>query len=269
MQPAILYIDWGLPSSFVVFDVHSDVEIVLKNTHLGGTSLSHMLFYLQRSAHLKVHAMEISAQAQCRLGCTTFVQKSDSQLDYRRISCVPGWTRHEIFADLQEPNAQCRIQVHFGITDSSHCDHQVSVHHKKEQTCSYIRSRGLLGGQAHGVYNGRVQIDTDAEDSQSDHLTQNILLGSRAEVIAQPELDVHANRVQATHGATVGPFHPEELFFLNSRGVPLKQATHLIAQGVLFSPLREVPLPEVKKEAKALISRAALEPLVQAEGGIE
>lgn len=109
-------------------------------------------------------------------------------------------------------------------------DNQTDVQHLGPSCFSRQLFKGILAGEARSIYGGRVFIDKKAQQTDSDQLSTHLLFSEKAEVNTKPQLEVYADDVKATHGAAIGQIDDDQLFYLQSRGVPKKEAARLLSQ---------------------------------------
>ncbi|HPN56518.1 MAG TPA: SufD family Fe-S cluster assembly protein, partial [Candidatus Omnitrophota bacterium] len=91
--------------------------------------------------------------------------------------------------------------------------------------------KGILNGQSRVVFNGKIYVHPDAQQTNAYQLNKNLLMGDHCRVNTKPQLEIFADDVKCSHGATVGQMDPNEVFYLQSRGVPQKTAVAMLAKG--------------------------------------
>jgi Fe-S cluster assembly protein SufD len=99
----------------------------------------------------------------------------------------------------------------------------------------------VLGGRSRGVFQGRIEVARTAQKTDGFQMNQALLLSPDAEVDTKPELEIFADDVKCSHGATVGELDPEQLFYLRSRGIPDAEARALLVRAFLAEALEAVP----------------------------
>ena len=109
-----------------------------------------------------------------------------------------------------------------------HVDNHVSVDHAAPDCSSEQFFRGVLGGRSRGVFNGRALIRTGADGSSVRQSNANLLLSDLAEMDTKPELEIYADEVEASHGATVGQLDETAVFYLRSRGLADSAARRML-----------------------------------------
>ncbi len=145
--------------------------------------------------------------------------------------------------------------VVFFASGQQHMDLTTQLVHIGSRTNGQMLARGVLAGSARTVYRGTSDIKRGAKDSNSQQKEQTLHLTAGVRSDAIPALYIDENELQAGHAATTGKVDPEHLFYLRSRGLPLREAERLIVQG-FFAPLVErIPLEGVRREITSLVDR--------------
>ena len=167
------------------------------------------------------------------------VVRVGSEADYRAHVLDAGGrlTRQDLRVQLLAAGANGEIDG-IGLVDSrQHIDYHTSIEHIVGQTNSRESFRLLGDGTGVGVFNGRIHIHKDADDSHSDLNTANLLLSENARINTKPELEIYAEEVTASHGATIGQLDDDAMFYLRSRGIPANEAGALLKYGFAATPL--------------------------------
>ena len=164
-------------------------------------------------------------------------------------------TRTQINLYSEGESTQTQLYGIFLGDDKSHVDVRTNSEHLKPKGVSTQVQKGILFDEARGVFNGKITIAIDAQEVDAHMLNQNLLLGDLAEIDTKPELDVYADNVKASHGATVGSVNEDELFYLQSRGIGREQAQELIIQGFVLSELKHIESEQVRTWIKNLLMK--------------
>jgi Fe-S cluster assembly protein SufD len=135
-----------------------------------------------------------------------------------------GLARLDLFARLAGPQAATELAGLFLADGTSHLDSHVRVDHLAVGTRSLQDFRGIAAGRGRAVFNGKAVVHQDAQQSQARQSSRNLLLTPGAEIDTKPELEIYADDVQCSHGATTGQLDPNALFYLRSRGLSETEA---------------------------------------------
>ena len=131
--------------------------------------------------------------------------------------------------------------------ENQHIDITTNACHQVPHTTSNILAKGVLLDSSTAVYRGHIKIDPDAQHTNSYLSDHMLMVGEEALANSIPSLDIQANDVKASHGSTTGQIDEEQLFYLESRGLPREEAEKLIIQGFLLPVLERVTNAEMKK----------------------
>ena len=156
-------------------------------------------------------------------------------------------TRVDIDVALSGRGARCRLNGLFVAGGEQHIDHHTRVEHRVGDTHSSELYRGILDGRSRGVFNGKVLVARDAQQITAQQTSNNLLLSRLAEVDTKPELEIYADDVSCTHGATVGELDHAALFYLRSRGISAAAARALLTYAFAQKVVDDIPLPGVRR----------------------
>jgi Fe-S cluster assembly protein SufD len=148
--------------------------------------------------------------------------------------------RHDVMVQLLAEEARGEIDGVALIDSQQHVDFHTTIEHAVGPTNSRETFRMLADGSGVGVFNGRIHIHRGADDSHSDLNTANLLLSDSARINTKPELEIYAEEVTASHGATIGQLEDDALFYLRSRGIPASEAASLLKLGFATEPLSHI-----------------------------
>jgi Fe-S cluster assembly protein SufD len=146
-------------------------------------------------------------------------QGEASAYRYFAFDLGSGLVRHEHRVELTGETATTSLNGAYVLYGQRHADNHVSVHHGAANCRSEQFYRGVLGGRSRGVFNGRTLIREGADGSSVQQSNANLLLSRHAEIDTKPELEIYADEVEASHGATVGQLDESAVFYLRTRGL--------------------------------------------------
>lgn len=183
------------------------------------------------------------------------VLERDSRLEWVVAEFGARLTRGEFDTALEGPGSQSQSIMVFFAGKDQHMDFVNTMVHRGTHTDSDIVARGVLSGQARGVYGAITHIHRGARASGSWQKGNILVLSQDARADANPSVVVEESEVQrAGHAATVGKVDPEQLFYLMSRGIPERTAIRLIVEGFLQPVLERVPIASVREQVIRLVN---------------
>jgi Fe-S cluster assembly protein SufD len=158
--------------------------------------------------------------------------KKDAHFTFRLYSEGSKNSHYTAKLQLLEENAEALLEGISHLNDAA--NHvQTTVEHLAPQTKSRQHFKGLLNGKSHSSFEGKIFVDPIAQKTQGYQLCNHLLLSDQATVNVKPNLEIFADDVKASHGATLGQLDREALFYLTSRGLPLAQAKEYLIKGFL------------------------------------
>jgi Fe-S cluster assembly protein SufD len=160
--------------------------------------------------------------------------------------------RAEIHTELTGPNATAHLNAAQLLTGAQHADITTVVRHAAPHGTSRQTVKHVLAGRSRGVFQGRIEVARHAQKTDGYQMNQALLLSPDAEIDCKPELEIFADDVKCSHGATVGELDPEQLFYLRSRGIPDREARSILVRAFLTEAIEAV----THEAARALLDRA-------------
>lgn len=152
----------------------------------------------------------------------------DASLTSHALTLGGRLSRFDVRVRLEAPGASCDLRGLYLLKGEQHADHHTHVDHAAPRTTSRELYKGIVDGQAHGVFTGRVVVRPDAQHIDAVQDNHNLLLGDRAVVNSRPQLEIHADDVKCAHGATIGRMDPEARFYLQQRGLDAAESQALL-----------------------------------------
>jgi Fe-S cluster assembly protein SufD len=162
--------------------------------------------------------------------------------------------RRDIEIRLEAPGANTELRGVFLANDGQHVDNHIRVDHVAPETSSFEAFRGIIGKGGRGVFNGKVVVHEGAQGTDARQRSDNLLLDESAEIDTKPELEIYADDVKCSHGATVGELDDAHLFYLRSRGVEESAARALLTFAFANSVVEQISMPEFREAAARRIA---------------
>ncbi len=172
-------------------------------------------------------------------------------------------TRNEILVALEGEGASCRLAGAYLGRGRQHCDNTTEIVHASPRTESREVYKGVLDERARGVFQGRIVVAKDAQKSDGYQLSKTLLLSDGAEIDTKPELEIHADDVKCSHGATAGELEEDALFYLRARGIDAMEARRLLIRAFLGEVIEEI----ADESVRPLIERRIASWLDELAGG--
>lgn len=191
-------------------------------------------------ANLKHYKVQRESKNAWHVGHLAVNLAENSHVDSHIISLGACWSRFDACFVLSEPHAECFLNGIYAPTGQQHMDHHTWVYHDAPHGTSQQDYKGIVGDAAHAVFNGQVHVARYAQKTVAKQQNKNLLLSKQAEVDTKPQLNIAADDVQCTHGATVGQLDADALFYFATRGIESQAATHYLIQAFAAENLQAI-----------------------------
>ena len=186
-------------------------------------------------------------------GLLQATQERDSYVSTFSLSFGAAMTRNDIQTRLNGTGCECSLDGLYAVRDTQHVDHHTAIDHAMPHCNSHQLYKGVLDGRAKGVFNGKIFVRRDAQKTDAVQSNKNLLLSDAAEVNTKPQLEIDANDVRCTHGATIGQLDETAAFYLRARGISAAQARNILTYAFAADALERVRDEPLRKHFQALL----------------
>ena len=180
-------------------------------------------------------------------------QCKDSNFVSHNFSMGKKFARRDFNVELNQSGANCNLFGLYFVDKENHIDHHTTIEHKEANCNSNEHYKGILSGKSTGVFNGRIHVHPGAQKTDAIQKNQNLLLSDDAIIHTKPELEIYADDVKCTHGATVGQLDEKGLFYLRSRGLNRKEAQQILMRAYVNEIIENVSDEKIRSELMELI----------------
>jgi len=198
-----------------------------------------------RVDHYKVQRESTDA---FHVGTAQVTQGADSIYHSFSYAAGAALSRTNVYTKLIDRGSEARLNGLYLIGGAQHADHQTFVEHLAESCASRELYCGVLDDQSHGVFNGKVYVDPIAQKTDGKQTNKALLLSPQARVDTKPQLEIFADDVKCTHGATIGRLDDMALFYLKSRGIGGENARSLLTYAFAAEALETIEIDALRLE---------------------
>jgi Fe-S cluster assembly protein SufD len=219
------------PRSLIVAEQASQAAVVEDYISLGpGAALSNSVTELAAAddAIISHYLVERENFNSFNISTLRLEQARNSSVSSHSILLGGGLVRNNVHPVLNGPGAECLINGLFVGGGRQHLDNYMLVEHASPHGSSRQFYNGILDQHARGVFHGRIVVHKDAQKTDAKQTNRNLLLSDDARMDTKPQLEIRADDVKCTHGATIGRIEDEPLFYLRSRGLDEVSARNLL-----------------------------------------
>ena len=208
---------------------------------------------VEENAHLDFCILQNDHQLVSQV-CNSYVyQEANSHFNINTITTGGNLVRNKLHIKLDGLNVETHL---FGLTmggGTQLIDHHTAVFHAKPNCFSNQRYKGIMDGASQGVFNGKIMVMKDAQKTNAYQSNKNILLSDDASMFAKPQLEIFADDVKCSHGATTGQIDEEALFYLRSRGIGVERAKALLNVAFAADVINNIPNEALRSYILGLI----------------
>jgi len=192
-------------------------------------------------------------EAAWHIGFTQVDQSRDSH--YRSFALAMGGrlARHNLHVRHHEPAVESLLYGLYLTRGTQLADTHSAIFHDQPNCNSWEVYKGVLADQSRAVFNGKVLVAPEAQKTDAKQTNRNLLLSDRAKVDTKPQLEIFADDVRCTHGATVGRLNEQQRFYLRSRGIGGQQAEQLLIWAFAAEVIAEVEQPAIRAELERIV----------------
>ena len=237
------------PRVLIVAERHSKATVVESYVSLGeATYFTNAVteISLAEGATVEHYKVQRESPRAFHVGTVDVRQARDSHLVQFSFATGATLSRTNIYTTLAGEGCGATLNGLFLGTGDQHIDHQTRIEHQAENCYSREVYKGVLDDTAHGVWNGKVYVHPEAQKTDGKQENHTLLLSDRAVIDTKPQLEIFADDVKCTHGATIGRIDRTALFYMKSRGVGASRARQLLTYAFAADVLEKIELEPVR-----------------------
>jgi Fe-S cluster assembly protein SufD len=215
---------------------------------------------LEQNAHLRFVELQSWGQHVWNFSHERVRVGRDASVDWIFGAVGSRLTKNFSELDLVGEGATGRMSGFYFTNDHQHLDHDTQQNHLAPHTTSDLLFKGALKGKSRSVWQGMIYVAPGAQKTDGYQANRNLVLSDEARADSIPGLEICADDVRCTHGATVGKLEEEPLFYLRSRGIPRPEAEKLLVEGFFDPIMQRIPFEGVRERfQKAIEEKLASE----------
>lgn len=234
----------------LIIDVETGASIDIIEAHVWAghdAQFANTVVQLNAAAGARVAYVRVqdSADTHTQVGKLIAELHKDAILDYTSFDFGGLLVRNDVVINIAQPGATVYLHGLYLAGGNQHIDNHTRVDHYVGPAVSREEYRGIIGGHARCVFNGKAIVHKGADGTDAEQSNHNLLLSETAEIDTKPELEIYADDVKCAHGATVGQLDRSALFYLQTRGLGRDEATQLLTRAYIARLLTVTPITEV------------------------
>ena len=270
----LLFVSTGLranvvshPRVLVVAEANTQATLVESYVGLGSepyltNSVSE--FFVGPNAVLDHYRVQRESAAAFHIAATHVREERAAQFRSTAITLGGCLTRHHVHTFLVGEGVDSTLNGLYIEDGAQHVDNHTLIEHAEPHCQSHEFYKGILGGRSTGVFRGKIHVHQAAQKTDAYQTNQNLLLSETAQINTKPQLEIYADDVKCSHGATIGQLDEDALFYLRSRGIGHREAVQVLTRAFAGEVLDRVRVPALKNQLDQLVDRR----LDQAAAGV-
>ena len=245
------------PRNLIIAEENTELQVIERHQSLTTNEIltnSVTEIFAAKNAIVDYYKVQNDLETASLIDNTYISQKDTSVVKVHTFSFGGKLTRNNLnfYQDGEHIDSTMKGVTILG--EKQHVDHHTLVHHRKPNCESHQDYKGIYGEKSTGVFNGKIIVDKIAQKTNAFQQNNNILISDKATINTKPQLEIFADDVKCSHGCTIGQLDDEALFYLQTRGIPKKEAAALLMYAFANNVLESVRLPELKKRINKLIA---------------
>jgi Fe-S cluster assembly protein SufD len=246
---------------------YRNLFVVGKNSHVKIVICDHTLsaeksltnsvieLFVDENSHVEIYRLQNQNNNGAQVTKLEIHQKKNSNVISNTITLNGGFVRNNQNVVLAEENSESNLYGTYLIDEEQHVDNNTFIHHKVPNCLSNELFKGILDENAKGAFRGLIKVDKDAQQTNSYQKNNNLLLTDTATMNTLPQLEIYADDVKCSHGATVGYLDAEEMFYLQARGISKKEARLLLMNAFVSEILDNIKIPVLQDRIRFLVNQ--------------
>jgi Fe-S cluster assembly protein SufD len=245
-EPTVTY-----PRTLVVAETGSQLTLVESHLGLGGNRYftnGVSEFVLAENARVDYHKVQRESCAAFHIHTWHAQQQRDSSVTAHSFALGGRLTRNDVRVCLDGAGAHATLNGLSLLANTQHVDDHLRVEHLAPHCDSREYYKNILDGESRAVFTGRIYVEKDAQKTDGKQTNMNLLLSDEARVDTKPQLEIFADDVKCTHGATIGQIDADALFYLRSRGIPADAARALMVHAFAGENIDKVGIDSLREQ---------------------
>lgn len=245
------------PRNLIVVGKNAQVQIIERHQSLNSnpvlTNSVTEIFVAERAMadYYKIQNDQLTANL---IDNTFIAQQKDSMASVHTFSFGGNITRNNLNFYHQGEHVESTLKGITLIGEKQHVDHYTLVRHAEPNCGSHQNYKGIFDGNATGVFNGKIYVEREAQKTDAFQQNNNILMSEKATINAKPQLEIFADDVKCSHGCTIGQLDESAMFYMQSRGIPKKEAKALLMYAFSNEVIESIRIPELKNRITKIIA---------------
>lgn len=249
---------WQQPHNLIIAEENTQIKIIERHQNLSEQIVftnSVTEIYTAKNAFLDYYKIQNDEENTFLVDNTYVKQESDSHASVHSFSFGGNIVRNNLNFYQKGEHIESTLKGITILNNRQHTDHYTLVNHEEPNCESHQDYKSILMGRSTMAFNGKIMVEKIAQKTNAYQQNDNILLSDKASAYTKPQLEIFADDVKCSHGCTIGQFDNNAVFYLQTRGIPKKQAEALLTYAFAHSVLDSVKIERLKEAIDEMIAK--------------
>ena len=245
------------PRNLIIAGENAHVQILERHQSLSENSvLTNAVteIFAKKRAIVDYYKLQNDSNTASLIDNTYISQKQMSAVKVHTFSFGGNITRNNLNFFHEGEHIDSTLKGITILDGTQHVDHHTLVQHATPNCESHQNYKGIYSDKSTGVFNGKIYVEREAQKTDAFQQNNNILLSDKATINAKPQLEIFADDVKCSHGCTIGQLDDRAMFYMQSRGIPKKEAKALLMYAFSNEVIESIKIPELKNRINKLIA---------------
>ena len=245
------------PRNLIVVQENAQLQVIERHQSLNeNPALTNSVteVFAERRAIVDYYKIQNDNQTANLVDNTYVSQQADTTVSVNTFSFGGNLTRNNLNFYHFGEHIVSNLNGITIIGDAQHVDHYTLVQHATPNCESHQDYKGIFAGRSTRVFNGKIFVEKEAQKTNAFQKSNNILLSDKATINAKPQLEIFADDVKCSHGCTIGQLDETAMFYMQSRGIPKKEAKALLMYAFSNAVIQSIKIPELKQRITKIIA---------------
>jgi Fe-S cluster assembly protein SufD len=247
-------------SSATIIESYMDIPLQAKDASPSPVVRKHLYFnnvvtqlYMGDGANIEHYKFQNEGKDSFHIATVDVTQGRNSHFISHSLAFGGRLCRNNIEVNFAAEESECVLNgIYFSNKDQL-IDHHTTVNHSEPRCRSKEFYKGIIDGESRGVFNGKVVVHQDAQGSDAQQENKNLLLSDDATINTKPQLEIYADDVKCTHGATIGQLDSDSIFYMRSRGISENLARSILTRAFVSDIISKIRLMPIREKIENLI----------------
>lgn len=244
------------PKNIVIAGESSEISIIMNFSGISADAYftnASTKVYTAQNAIVNIYKIQNENDNSFHIERVDAVQEGTSFFNHYNMTFGGAIVRNDINSSLNGENIECHYYGLYLGNGRQHIDNHTFVDHASPNCMSNELYKGILDDSARGVFNGKIMVRPDAQKTNAYQSNKTILLSEKAVIDTKPQLEIFADDVKCSHGATIGHLDDTAYFYIRSRGVPADLAKSMLIRAFANDVIESIKIPELKERLNHMI----------------